>query len=260
MRRPLLIALTAFALLLVGCGTSGGSDSSSAKTEGDSTATTEDGSPKKVTSKQLEAILPKAADIGAGYEVSDTKRAGESSSSTTTSSDTGTTTPDPMQAEMEKQCPKAAELDFLDDTDTTNDDVSVEFKNDKDQGIEVSLDPTGGPVTEDNIDQVIEAFNDCGTLTVTDPDMGEMTMELSAKPTDVGDFGADITMNAKLDLFGVPVTLDFHGLIFSVDGVTVGVTASSGLDANTMEPTPIDDEDLPDLAAEMESRVKTLTN
>lgn len=259
MRRATLIALTALALLLVGCGTSGGSDSAETDSGG-ATTTADDGSssePKAVTSKQLEKILPVAADIGEGYEVSDTTRPG---ASTTTTPGGSTTAPDPMEAEMKKQCPKAAELDFLDDTDTTNDEVGVEFKNAKDQGIEVSLDPTAGPINEENIDQVIEAFNDCGTLNVTDPDMGEMEMKLSAKPLEVGDFGADITLNAKLDLFGVPVTLDFHGYIFSVDGVTVSVTAISGLDSTSMEPTPLDDERLPDLAAEMEDRVKSLTD
>ena len=266
MRRSLLILLAATSLLVAGCGTSGGDDAAPAAS--DSTTTSPDGgattSPDKATTTtkahrpvsqaQLESIMPTAADIGPDYEVK---------ASTDDPTDTTTTTPgdvDPSDKAFEDACPKAKALDLM--TDEANpDEATVEFSTNDDRGIEVDLDPTPGPMSEEKLDQIIDAFNDCGTVSYTDPDTGKVSMKLSAKKLEgVGDYGVDVSLNASMELFQIPITIGFRGYIYVVDGVGVTVTASDGLDPSTFETTPSDQDLLPKLAAEMTKRVKTVTN
>ena len=277
MRRSLILFLMAGSLLLAACGTSGGDEASSsdgdgtdvtattaADPTGDATSTTEAGTDDSddddspVTSADLEAILPTAAEIGPDYTLDDSDDAdGEGEDDDTSAEDPDAE--DPTEAAMEEQCPKAAELDFLEDTDGQEDEVSAEFVTELDQGIEVTLDPDVETFTKENVAKVIEAYNECGTISVDDPEAGSMTMELSAEALEgYGDYGAHVTMQATFELFGRTVPIEFQGYLFVVDDVAVGVTASSGLDETNFEPTPGDVDLLPGLAAEMETRVESL--
>lgn len=268
MRRTTLIALLVAALLaLAGCGASGGDESATTTAaDGDpaKTTTTADGGGSDgdsgsagtatVTSEQLEAILPSAEDIGPDYRVKETTSATDPAETTTTSPDEA----DPSQKAFEEACPKAKELDLLNDEENL-DEVTREFTTEDDRGIEVALDPTPDGFDEKTLDAIIEAFNDCGTVTFTDETMGDVSMDLSAKRLEGhGDLGAEVTFVTDFALFEIPVTLEFHGYLFVVDGVGVSVTASGGLDSDTFESVPGDSDLLAPLSDEMEQRVKAL--
>lgn len=275
MPKRLLPALIAAALLLAGCGASGGDAATTSRSGGqepastttadaggddggdDETTTTgeDDGGGKELTSDDLEAILPTAADIGPDYEVKEDDDDVYESTTTTAPGEE-----DPTEAALREACPKAAELDLMSD-EANEDEVGVEFATEDDRGIEVTLDPTPVGIDDDTIDDIVEAFNDCGVVEFEDPDSGSMTMELSAERLDgVGDFGIEIRLDTALTLFGVPITIGFHGYLFDVDGVGVSVTSSDGLDPGTFESVEGDDDLLPGLAAEMEQRVEALTD
>ena len=75
---------------------------------------------------------------------------------------------------------------------------------------------------------------------------------------DVGDFGVQMSMDATFELMGSPVEISFRGRIFSVDGVTVSVVATSGLDDTTFQAVPGDYDLVPTLSNEMQDRVAAL--
>lgn len=256
MRRSLAIAAACSLLFVAGCGTSGGDQASDSK-GGDAGATTTaaEAPAKAVTTDQLEALFPKPSEIGPGYGKPEITHGSNSSNS-----DINDDGADGMDAAMKEQCPKAAELDFLNDSEPNKDEVSAKYKTKKDQEIEISLDPTPGPVNEDNLDQVIEAWNDCGTVTLTDPSTGEMKMELAAERLDgVGDYGAKISLNATFELFGMPIGIDFTGYLFNVNGVLVGVTAAGGLD-DSMEAVKGETQLLEPVSKLMQERVESITD
>ena len=269
MQRRLLLALVATIFVLAGCGASGGDDATptTAAAPGGSASTitpaTGGGTQPvpepatTVTSQELEAILPTAEDIGPAYTVK-ADDGGDDEDDVTTTTEPGEQ--DPNEAAFDKACPKAKELDLMDD-EVNEDEVGVEFETEDDRGIEVTLDPTPGTMDEDSLDQIIEAFNDCGVVEFEDPQSGPVKMELSAKRLDdLGDFGVEVKLDTELTLFGVPISVGFHGYLFSVDGVGVTVTSSTGLDPSTFGTVPGDDDLLPTISDEMETRVKTLTD
>ena len=182
MRRSLILVLMAGSLLVAACGTSGGDGAASS--DGTSDATTTTAPPATVTSEDLEAILPMASDIGPDYTLEESSD--DESDDEDEDDETSTTEgdeEDPTDKAFEEACPKAKELDLMDDEAEENDDeVSVEFSTPQDQGIEVALDPTPGEFDEATLDEVIEAFNDCGTVEYEDPDAGTISMTLAAEP------------------------------------------------------------------------------
>lgn len=260
MRRSLISALFVTAFLLAGCGASGGSETSSgtdaskATTSTTATTTAAPKAPKAVTAAQLQAILPKPADIGTDYRVK--KSSGSTASTTTTAVGQE---PSASDKAFEEACPKAKKLDLMND-DPNDDEVNIEFDTEDDRGFEVSLDPTPKGFSKDTMDQVIDAYNECGEVSFTDPDTGKMTMQLSAKPLEgVGDYGADVTLSADFDLFGQPTTIAFHGYLFVVNGVGVTVTASDGINPATMANVPGDTKLIAPVSTEMEQRVRSIT-
>ena len=276
-RHPLLALLVLIPVLslLASCGASGGDE---AKTDGttatttagsdDDSSTTVDGSGddsggsgERPTSAQLADLLPTVDDIGGDYEQSDEDLSDEADSSDDSgddsSSDEGS---DPTEEAIIEACPGAEILNELDNTSDDNaDEVSREFSTPADATIEVALDPTPDQFDEDTVDQVVEALSDCGKITTEDEDGNAIEMEISAEKTDeYGDFGVSMKMNASFSLMGMTIPIDFEGLIFSVDGTTVSVVATSGLDDTTFEAVPGDYDKIPDIATLMEDRVASL--
>ena len=170
-----------------------------------------------------------------------------------------TTTSDPTEDAILEACPGAEVIQELDNSSGDNpDEVSREFSTDTDKTVEVSLDPTGGDFTEENVDKVVEALADCGTIK-TDADGTKIEMTIKAERNDdIGDFGVQMSMDATFELMGTPVEISFRGRIFSVDGVTVSVVATSGLDDTTFQAVPGDYDLVPTLSNEMQDRVAAL--
>lgn len=268
--RSALLALVPLLALLAACGTSGGDDASpsgdkattTAATGGSEDTTTTEGSDDGgdaagPSSAALADILPTVEDIGEGYEQSDEDLADDPEDD---SSDTGDDESDPTEDAILEACPGAKVLEELDNTSGDNpDEVSREFATESDQTIEVALDPTGEDFSEENVDTVVEALADCGTIKTTDEDGNEIEMTIEAERDDeFGDYGVKMSMDATFEIMGTPVQIEFRGQIFTVDGVTVSVVATSGLDDTTFEYVPGDYDKVPELAAEMQDRVTSL--
>jgi hypothetical protein len=270
--RSALLALVPLLALLAACGASGGDEASPSGDKATTTAAASEGSgddgsgsttteasdggdPADVPSvAALVDILPTATDIGDGYEVSDEDLTDEPDDEA--SDDTGS---DPTEDAILEACPGAEVIQELDNSRGDNpDEVSREFSTDTDKTVEVSLDPTGGDFTEENVDKVVEALADCGTIK-TEQDGAKVEMTIKAERNDdVGDFGVQMSMDATFELMGTPVEISFRGRIFSVDGVTVSVVATSGLDDTSFTAVPGDYDLVPTLSNEMQDRVAAL--
>ena len=270
---PLLVLAPLFALLAA-CGARGGEkastddktattaasddqteDPSDDPADDETTTTADEGGGEAPTVAALVDILPTAEEIGDGYEVSEEDLTDEPEES-----DEGDDEDDPTQDAILEACPGAEVLEELDNSSGDNpDEVSREFSTESDQSVEVALDPTGGDFTEENVDTVVEALADCGTIKTEDEDGNAIEMTLKAERDDsYGDYGVAMTMEATFELFGSPLSIEFRGQIFDVDGVTVSIVASSGLDDATFEVVPGDYDKVPELASEMQDRVAAL--
>lgn len=268
MRRttPAAIALTAV-LVLAGCGASGGNESSSGtKTDTKTTSASDGGGSTKdtkattttteadsgpITEAALKAILPEASDIGPDYTLDEITTGGDSGDSSTT------TEPDATDKAMEEACPEVSKLDF--GTSGGNDDeVTASFKTKDDRGMEVSLDPTPSGLDEKDLGKIVDAFNACKEIKVTEQGT-DMTMTLKAEKLDgFGDFGIKVNFDLSFQMMGSDIGLQFHGYVFKENGVAVSVLATSGLDPATMAAVPADVKLLDPLSAEMEKRVGAL--
>jgi hypothetical protein len=236
-----LLVVLPFLAFLAACGASGGDDSAA------STTTT------ALSSATLAGALPTAADIGPDYEVSDEDLSDEADDDEATEDD------DSSDEAIYDACPGAKVLEDLDTGEANPDEVSREFSTDTDKTVEVALDPTPGSFTEAKVDEVVEALADCGTIKTADEDGNEIEMTITADRTDeYGDFGIEMGMNASFDLMGTPAKIEFRGVIFSVDGVTVSVVAASGLDDATLDFVAGDYDLVPEIATSTAERVSAL--
>ena len=252
MKRAAIVLATAL-LLLAGCGTSGGEKTSS---DGDTTTTTADdkGAGQPPTAKQLIAILPKAADIGADYKVTKTET-GSGTADTTTTTDPEDAE---LDAEMKEKCPAFAELDQSLRGSDNDDEVTRTYATEDDREIEIELDPTPTTFTEENIDKLVDAINGCGTIEFSASGV-DLSMKLKAKRNDsIGDFGVDLSMEAQFQMMGMPMELGFTGRFFSIDGVGVSVTASGGFDPESGATVKGDTDLLEPISKQLESAVGSL--
>lgn len=259
-----LFALVPLLALLAACGASGGektvgSGEKTSTTAADSGSTDDGGDGNDddaPTPAALAELLPTTDDIGAGYEVSDENLDGSSTESDDGSDDSDTT--DATDQAIIDACPGAEFLDELDSSTDSAGEVSREFSTEQDATIEVTLDATPDGFDEKTADKIVEALSDCDTITTNDGET-DITMDISANKTDeFGDFGLELAMEATFTIMGSEIPIEFRGVVFSVDGTTVSVTASSGLDEDTFETVPGDYDAIPELAALMEERVGSL--
>jgi hypothetical protein len=261
---PLLVLAPLFALLAA-CGASGGDQASTdggtttaASGDGGTTSTSteaeDQGSSDAPSVAALVDLLPTAEEIGDGYAVSDEDLTDDPEETDEEDGD------DATDEAILEACPGAEVLEELDNSGGDNpDEVSREFSTDSDQSIEVALDPTGDDFTEDNVDKVVDALADCGTIKTKDEDGNEIEMTLEAERDDTyGDYGLKMSMDATFQFMGTPLSITFRGQIFSVDGVNVSLVATSGLDDATFQVVPGDYDKVPELASEMQDRVAAL--
>lgn len=254
MRRPrLAIAALALLLPLAACGTSGGEDGASAP-EGD-------GSSGAPTVAELESILPTAEEVGEGYTVvedDEEDSADDPGTDDATDDATDGAADDATDDAFAEACPGADILEGLDDADDDADQVTREFENEQQATIEVSLESTPDDITEEKVAELIDVLNECGTIEMEE-DGTSMELTFEAEPYDEhGDYGAQISMEATATVMGIPLEIGFSGVLFSQDGTTVSVTASSGLDEDTFEQVPADDELIAPLAELMSQRLADL--
>jgi len=246
--RIALVALAALAFVATSCGSSGGSDASTTTTAKASTTTqakttTTAVNDDRPTKADLEAILPTAADIGAGWTLD-------------TSTDDSSSAQDKA---MDAQCPALKDLGTTNDVADKN-KVKHSFTNAAGEQIEVSLSNDADKVDQAELAKKIEAVNSCGPITSTS-DGVNTTIVLQAKANDAyGDFG--VQMQAKVTLeseqLPQPVELNLYGLMFRSGTVGVSITGFDGLDQTTLKVTPVDTDALVAQAEAMQSAVKNL--
>lgn len=273
-RRPLratafAVAATA-ALLVAGCST-GGDDSAdgttttsadgATSTTGDSTETTTDdgtttteGSDAEVTTADLEALLPEAADIGSDYsDVTDEQDEDEDDDE-----DDGDDSD--MDAALEQACPEASE--FFRDEDEDESDAAIRvFEAADGREIEVKLDPTPNPnFGEDVMAGIIDAVNSCSTIEV-EQDGFTMAIELEASADDTnGDRGVTMAMDAHMThpQLTAPLELHYSARSYVLGSVSVSLSASDGVAGQTnadIEVVPGDHDLLELLAEQLETGV-----
>lgn len=274
MRRTLLalIALLAAVGLLASCGTSGGNDDASTTTaaaddgaadegtsdeSGSDEGSSDEGSSDEgsssgsdATAEELVALLPTAEEVGGDYQLDDS------------GVDEGDDDSDDeeMDAQFEEACPGIAELEFLGQGDGQPSAVAS-FSTEDDREIEVELDPAADELSGDNIDAIVEALADCKGVEVADEEMGgSFTIDIAAERDDTyGDVGLRMDMTATIALFGMEIPFSFAGQAFSVDGIGVFVSATSGVledeENFEMTPVPLDEDVLASVSELMAERV-----
>lgn len=253
---PVATVLVGAALLLAGCGASGGEDAKADDTtttapatttapEDDKTTTTADGSDPGdgPTSDDLEALLPSAADIGDGWKVDTSDDDSDSSA---------------LDKAIEEQCPDATAL--ATDDDESTDSVKRSYVDGADRQIQVELSPSAMEVEDDFLDELVTAINDCPDVTFTE---GTVTtsLDLEAQTSeDYGDQAVQLHVAASITEASLsePVTLDLYALVFRTEEVGVRITASDGLDSDTLEVTPSDGDQLTALADNLDQAVAQL--
>lgn len=257
MRRTPILALLVLVpvlSLLAACGASGGEQGAGS----DQAATTAAENDEPPSTAALADALPTVDDVGNGYEMSEEDLDGEASNDPDEDDDNDGS--DPTDQAIIDACPGAEILNELENEDDSSDEITREFSKAGDVSIEVGLDPTPGNFTEETVDKVIEALADCETITTTDEETGgeiELTLE-AERNDDYGDFGLELSMSATFELLGQPVSIEFQGVIFSVNGVTASVVATSGFDEDTFEVVEGDYDLVPELATLLDERVSAL--
>lgn len=248
-------ALTA--LIASGCsatvGTTTSTDATSATTlrpGGASAATTTSlpgSASHDLTEAQLTRVLPKSAEIGAGYSVD--KSDGDSGDAASDDA-------------MAKACPELAELSSeMSDVFTvalTRGPISVGrvFTDDVGRRVVVSLSQGEGLLaSEDQLDEMVRAINRCDTVEVPDAQgRGTTSIELRANPdTHYGEFGLVMTMSVTVDGPTLPRPVDMSGSMrmFQRGGVVVSITTVDGFDPTTYRAVAVDY----DLAARLAQRI-----
>jgi len=245
------IALVAasLAFLVASCGSSSGSDASSDTTAKKTTttaaekSTTTAANDDRPTTADLEAILPAASDLGAGWTVD-------------TSTDDSSSAQDKA---MDEQCPALKDLGTTNDVADKN-KAKRSFTNAAGEQVAVSLSNDADKVDQAELATKIEAVNSCGPITTTS-DGVKTTIQLQAKANDTyGDFGVQMQANVTLESEQLPqpVELNLYGLMFRSGNVGVSITGFDGLDQSTLKVTPVDTDTLVTQAEAMESAVKNL--
>jgi hypothetical protein len=256
MRRPLLLLLTLLATLglLAACGTSGGQDAPTASED----QTEPDGGGATATREQLEALLPTAEEVGSEYELDESSADGDDDDGDDEDED------DEIDRQFEEACPGIADLDFLDSGSGADDDAaSATFTTEDDREVEVNLDPLLDELNEDNVDALVDALADCTDIEVTDEDGFTLAIDIRAERDDTfGDFGLRMDFEATVTAMGFEIPLTFAGQAFSVDGIGVTISATSGIieddEAMELTPVPFDEDVLASVSELMAERVGSL--
>lgn len=260
--RALATVVAAVLLLATACSAGGDDDAGTTTTSGDpavTTTTTGDDDPvttteaddappaDRLTAEDLEAILPDAAELGDGWEEAP-------------ADDEDTDEGDaPEDQAIEEQCPEAAGLGGDDDED--DEEVVRTFTDADGAEVEVSLSPTAEEIDPDELSTLVDALNDCGTLTVEGDDGSTTTYDFEAAIDDErGDQGlrAQIGLTLELPEVGV-VELTLYVLSYRDGDVGVSISGFDGLDQATVEAIPIDPDVLVTVADGIDERLAELT-
>jgi hypothetical protein len=145
----------------------------------------------------------------------------------------------------------------LEDAGGTNDEVAVEFVDDTDASVSNSLSLLlpGEPGLAD----VQAALDQCGTMTF-DEDGATGEIQMTTETVDgLGDGALAIDMVLDIEVEGIALTLESHGLLWEHDGVACDVIVFGGIDDSTLEPIPVDEAWVRELAETVDGRLDEIT-
>lgn len=178
----------------------------------------------------LEALLPTEDDLPSNYA----RQPDEDEDDDEDADD------DDLDAAMEAACPDAAVILDANDDDDANDDAEVSrtFETVEDQSVEITIRPAND--REVDVEALIAAYNDCDVLE-TELGGNPTTIDFSADTLDRGDDGAQLVMDMVVSYEGQDYDVSIHGFLFRRDGISVQVSAQSGLlDDGTTVPGDVD--------------------
>lgn len=199
---------------------------------------------RTVTAAELEGVMPTATDLGEGWTPMDIDEAED----------------DADDQSFEDQCPELARLGDDEDTDDGESEVEAAFEHTDGRQIEITLDPDAREITDEEVDELVEAIGACGELTFTDDDGFETLATLTAETTGAyGDQGVRLSVAAEVSGPGLPqpVTINLDGHLYRRGNVGVEVQVADGVD-DDLRVTPSDLDQLDSLAARIDTDLEEL--
>ncbi len=144
-------------------------------------------------------------------------------------------------------------MEDLEESGSTDDEVAVEFTDDSDGtvGNSLGLHPPGEPTLAD----VRAALEQCDTMTFED---GGASGEVRITTEDVeglGNAALGVSLVVDMEVEGLEFTVDSYGVLWEHDGVAADMFAFGGLDPGTLEPIPVDEEWVFELAQVVDARL-----
>jgi hypothetical protein len=144
-------------------------------------------------------------------------------------------------------------MEDLEESGNTDDEVAVEFTDDSDGtvGNSLGLLLPGEPTLAD----VRAALEDCDTMTFED---GGASGEVRITTEDVeglGNAALGVSLVVDMEVEGIEFTVDMYGLLWEHDGVAADMFAFGGLDPTTLEPIPVDEEWVLEMARTVDARL-----
>lgn len=186
--------------------------------------------------------MPTATDLGEGWSAVDVDDSDD----------------DPGPA-FEDQCPELARLGG-DETEEDGTEIEAAFEHTDGRSIDISLNPEAREVTDEEVDELVDAVNGCGEVTFTDDAGFETTATLNAETTGAyGDQGVRLSLAAEISGPGIPqpVSLNIAGHAYRRGNVGVEVRVTDGVD-DGLQVTPSDLDQLDSLAARIDTDLEEL--
>ncbi len=251
-RRTALAALGV--ALLVGC-SSDDAAAPATTTAAPATSIPADAPGPGPTPAQLIGALPTAVDLGPDW-VEAPPEADEP--------DPASGAEDPTDRAIADQCPELADLMGAEPDDAADDDddhVTRRFVDGDGRELSVELDPTPRMRTDADLEERVDATNRCDEVVVDDRDGVTTTLRFQAAvDPDHGEQAVKFqaVVEVSLPFEADPITLDLYGLAFRTGSVGVRISASDGLDPESLGVNRTDVELLASVSDRLEAAVDDL--
>lgn len=249
-RRTRLLALVLGAGLLAGgCSSDDGGAAPTTTAPGPTTTTAPAGPTGDGPSPaQLAAVLPTLADVGDGWVQVD-----DDATSEALSTDRALADQCPALARVLEARPTAADGDA--------DRVARRFVDGDGRELVVALDPTPPMLTDDALRDAVDATNRCPEVVSEDRDGVRATVRLQAAvDPDHGEQALKFqgAVAVQLPSEDEPISLNQYGLAFRTGAVAVRITATDGIDPESLDVNRTDVDLLASLSDRLEASVDDL--
>lgn len=244
-----LALLVGVAFAACACSSSGGDAAPATTVAASSTTAGSAGDGPGPSTAELSAILPRAIDLGEGWV--------EAQPSDPDSADD----PSPTDQALQEQCPELASL--VRDEPSGDDDADVvrTFVDGDGREIEIELDPDARAFGDAELQEAVDATNACDQVELEDDDGVTTTLRFQAAvDPDHGEQAVKLQAEVTIQLPSEdePISLTLYGLVFRTGSVGVNVTATDGIDSESLEVNRTDMELLTGLSDRLEASVDDL--